>query len=134
MLSPASYDWWQLAFGVLLMITYLVADGFTSTYQEQIFLEDHTTKHNQMFYINLTSFVFGLGAVFFSNALVGTISFAHAHPSLLLDAVTLSVSATAGQLAILSCIQNFGALITAAVLTLRQVVSTLLSLLYMGHR
>jgi hypothetical protein len=134
MLSPASYDWWQLAFGVLLMITYLVADGFTSTYQEQIFLEDHTTKHNQMFYINLTSFVFGLGAVFFSNALVGTILFAHAHPSLLWDAVTLSVSATAGQLAILSCIQNFGALITAAVLTLRQVVSTLLSLLYMGHR
>ena len=134
MLSPASYDWWQLAFGVLLMITYLVADGFTSTYQEQIFLEDHTTKHNQMFYINLTSFVFGLGAVFFSNALVGTISFAHAHPSFLWDAVTLSVSATAGQLAILSCIQNFGALITAAVLTLRQVVSTLLSLLYMGHR
>eukprot|EP00400_MALV-I_sp_L67-5_P000366 gene366-686_t len=126
-------DPFHLAVGIGLMFVYLIADGFTSTFQEQLFEKGKTTKHNQMFYINMISGVFGIATLVFSDSWIASYHFIKKHPLFLWDATTLSVSATVGQIAVISCIQYFGALVTAAIMTLRQVVSTLLSLLYYGH-
>merc|ERR1719382_1700184 len=47
--------------GILLLVAFLLLDGFTSTFQEKLFKEHKTTKYNQMMYINsfsmLVSFI-----------------------------------------------------------------------------
>merc|ERR1712113_1014358 len=42
-------------YGLLLLLAFLGADGFTSTFQEKLFKEHKVSKYNQMLYINSCS-------------------------------------------------------------------------------
>ena len=42
-------------YGLMLLAVLLVLDGFTSTFQEQMFKEPGTSKHDPMLYISLGS-------------------------------------------------------------------------------
>ena len=55
--SSAAYLY---AFGMCLMMGYLMSDAFTSTFQEYLFKSESTTKYNQMLYINSVSAVLAL--------------------------------------------------------------------------
>jgi adenosine 3'-phospho 5'-phosphosulfate transporter B2 len=42
-------------FGILLMMGYLSADGYTSTFQQKMFKGYHMTSYNQVLYVSLCS-------------------------------------------------------------------------------
>jgi len=120
-------------YGLLLLVAFLACDGFTSTFQEKLFKEHTTSKNNQMLYVNLCSTLVSLTTLLSTGAMGTAIAFCGAHPELLMDATELSIAAVGGQWFIYSQVKEFGALIFAATMNLRQVVSILISYAEYGH-
>ncbi|CAK9008293.1 unnamed protein product [Durusdinium trenchii] len=113
--------------GFVLLGGFLALDGLTSTFQEKLFKEHQTTKYNQMVYINSLSATVSTVTLLATGDLVPAIGFGLAHPKFLLDSALLSGSAVASQWCIYSQVKEFGALVFAATMNVRQVVSILVS-------
>lgn len=120
-------------YGLLLLAGFLLLDGFTSTFQEKLFKDHVTSKYNQMFYINLGSCVISSFTLFASGRFSHAIGFAAVHQAFVWDSMTLSGAAVAGQWFIYSQVKEFGALVFAATMNVRQVVSILISYAKYGH-
>merc|ERR1719168_295595 len=120
-------------YGLALLAGFLALDGFTSTFQEKLFKEHTTSKYNQMLYINLGSCVISSGTLIVSGKLSDAIAFTTGHGAFFVDAMSLSASAVAGQWFIYSQVKEFGALVFAATMNVRQVVSILISYAKYGH-
>ena len=69
-----------------------------------------------------------------TGQVASTISFVTKHPRVLYDALILSFSAVSGQFCISYTIKNFGALIYATIMTIRQLLSVIVSNLLYGHQ
>mmetsp|Transcript_106254 Transcript_106254/g.277482 ORF Transcript_106254/g.277482 Transcript_106254/m.277482 type:complete len:352 (+) Transcript_106254:81-1136(+) len=115
------------AHGLLLLLLFLGLDGFTSTFQEKLFKQHSTTKYNQMFYVNSFSCLVSLATLLASGKAGEALGFCSAHPAFMGDALALSAAAVGGQWFIYSQVKEFGALVFAATMNLRQVVSILVS-------
>merc|ERR1712019_48674 len=121
------------SYGLALLGGFLALDGFTSTFQEKLFKEHTTTKYNQMLYINLGSCVISSSTLILSGRLSEALAFTTAHPLFIQDAMELSAYAVAGQWFIYSQVKEFGAIVFAATMNVRQVVSILISYAKYGH-
>merc|ERR1719160_1984935 len=121
------------SYGLMLLAGFLALDGFTSTFQEKLFKEHTTSKYNQMLYINLGSCAISSFTLLASGRLSSALAFASAHPLFVQDAMSLSAAAVAGQWFIYSQVKEFGALVFAATMNVRQVVSILISYAKYGH-
>jgi len=119
--------------GLLLLAAFLLLDGFTSTFQEKLFKEHTTSKYNQMMYINMGSAVISSSTLLLSGKVGSALGFAAAHPAFVTDAGMLSAAAVGGQWFIYSQVKEFGALVFAATMNVRQVVSILISYATYGH-
>mmetsp|Transcript_3900 Transcript_3900/g.6826 ORF Transcript_3900/g.6826 Transcript_3900/m.6826 type:complete len:386 (+) Transcript_3900:79-1236(+) len=119
--------------GFVLMAGYLGFDGFTSTFQEKLFTGYGMTIYNQMMYVNLSSSLFSIIMLVSAGRLLSSIEFCVRNPPLLWDASILSVSAVAGQFVISYTVRNFGALAFATIMTVRQLLSIMLSNLLFRH-
>ncbi|CAK0836739.1 unnamed protein product [Prorocentrum cordatum] len=115
------------AYGLFLLLVFLGLDGFTSTFQEKLFKQHSTTKYNQMFYVNSFSCIVSFVTLLASQKAGEALRFCSAHPAILTDAFTLSAAAVGGQWFIYSQVKEFGALVFAATMNLRQVISILVS-------
>jgi len=113
--------------GLFLLLVFLGLDGFTSTFQEKLFKQHTTTKYNQMFYVNTFSAFVSFATLLATQKAGAALGFCSRHPGILTDAFTLSLAAVGGQWFIYSQVQEFGALVFAATMNLRQVVSILVS-------
>jgi len=113
--------------GLALLLVFLALDGFTSTFQEKLFREHQTSKYNQMLYINGCSTLVALASLAASGKTGEAFGFCSLHPAFARDAFFLSVSAVGGQWFIYSQVKEFGALVFAVTMNLRQVASILLS-------
>lgn len=122
------------AYGFVLLMAFLFLDGLTSTFQEKLFKEHKTTKYNQMLYINMLSALTSVGTLTVTNTLISSISFAAAHPLFVWDASTLSASAVMGQYFIYSQVKEFGALVLAATMNVRQLLSIMVSSVTYDHQ
>merc|ERR1719436_1624927 len=91
------------------------------------------TKYNQMIYINMGSCVISSATLILSGRLMDAVAFAAGHPAFVQDAMSLSASAVGGQWFIYSQVKEFGALVFAATMNVRQVVSILISYVKYGH-
>jgi len=120
-------------YGLALLGGFLLLDGFTSTFQEKLFKEHVTSKYNQMLYINLGSCVISSGTLLVSGRISAALSFAGTYPAFAMDAMSLSAAAVAGQWFIYSQVKEFGALVFAATMNVRQIVSILISYAKYGH-
>jgi len=120
-------------FGLGLLVVFLALDGFTSTKQEYLFREYATTKYNQMLYVNLCSCFISAATLLLTGQMYSALAFARDHPAFLADASMLSTSAVGSQWFIYSLIKEFGALVFAATMNVRQVFSILLSYAKYGH-
>merc|ERR1719326_2857982 len=86
-----------------------------------------------MMYVNLISTVVS-GITLISTGSVGPVcAFIGHHPKLLGDATLLSVSSVSSQFFIYSQVKEFGALVFAATMNVRQVVSILVSYITYNH-
>jgi len=120
-------------YGLMLMGGFLFCDGFTSTFQEKVFKDCKTTKYNQMVYVNAGSAVVSGGSFLASGAAPSTLAFCSKYPDFVIQAMTLSGAAVGGQFFIYSQVKEFGALVLAATMNLRQVISIMVSYLLYGH-
>merc|ERR1719420_552226 len=119
--------------GLMLLVGFLVLDGFTSTFQEKLFKEHATSKYNQMLYVNLGSCLISSVTVLATGHLGSAVNFLMTQPAFALDANLLSLSAVTGQWFIYSQVKEFGALVFAATMNVRQVTSILMSYIQYGH-
>merc|ERR1719471_956402 len=113
--------------GLILLLVFLGLDGFTSTFQEKLFKEHKTSKYNQMVYVNGFSGLVSFITLLATRSLVKSLVFCGNHPVFIRDFVVLSASAVGGQWFIYSQVKEFGALVFAATMNTRQVVSILVS-------
>jgi len=120
-------------YGLLLMALYLMSDGFTSTLQEQLFRGYEMSTYNQMLYVNLCSAIISLVTLVSSGELLPSIQFSLSHTDFMINSFILSAAASFGQMIILITIKEFGALFFATVMTVRQVVSIILSCIIYLH-
>jgi len=120
-------------YGLALLAAFLGLDGFTSTFQEKIFKKHETSKYNQMIYINLGSCALSSFTLIASGHLTTAIDFASSHHAFMHDAMTLSAAAVSAQWFIYSQVKEFGALVFAATMNVRQMTSILVSYAKYGH-
>mmetsp|Transcript_20699 Transcript_20699/g.62393 ORF Transcript_20699/g.62393 Transcript_20699/m.62393 type:complete len:363 (-) Transcript_20699:293-1381(-) len=119
--------------GVGLMVTYLVFDGFTSTWQDRLFKGTKMTIYNQSLYVTLCSAGLSLAGLLTSRQLLPAVAFVTRHPEAIVSIVALSLTATLGQLFITHTIRSHGALLFATVMTSRQFLSIILSCIVFRH-
>merc|ERR1719265_2977809 len=119
--------------GLLLIVGYLALDGLTSTMQEKLFAQDNVQKYNQIMYVNGCSACVSIIMLLCQGDLGASVAFCGAHPRFFLDSVILSVSAVAGQFFIYSTVREFGAVVFAATMNVRQLASIMLSYIMYGH-
>merc|ERR1711953_986825 len=120
-------------YGLLLLCGFLASDGFTSTFQEKLFAEGKGSKYNQMLYVNAGSAVVSFTTLVASGALFSSIQFCSDHPEFFAHAMSLSAAAVFGQWCIYSQVKDFGALVFAMTMNLRQIISILVSYTMYGH-
>jgi adenosine 3'-phospho 5'-phosphosulfate transporter B2 len=120
-------------FGLLLLLGFLVCDGLTSTVQEKLFKEHKTSKFNQMLYVNGCSAITSLVILLASGDLTRCTTFLFTHHEFAKDVVILSASAAGSQYFIYSQVKEFGALVFAATMNVRQVASIVMSCIRYGH-
>lgn len=73
-------------YGLVLMMGYLLFDGFTSTFQEKLFGGYKMTIYNQMLYVNICSGLMSLVFLILSGKLMSSLAFSVKYPRLLVDA------------------------------------------------
>lgn len=120
-------------YGLLLMLGYLGFDGFTSTFQEKLFAGYQMTIYNQMLYVNMCSGFMSICFLAASGKIMESFGFLAKYPAVLGDMCILSFSAVSGQFAITYTIKEFGALLYATIMTIRQFLSVFLSNLIFRH-
>jgi len=113
--------------GFIWLLAFLGLDGLTSTMQEKLFKEHKTSKYNQMMYVNGLSSIVSLFTLITTGTFVPAFSFLFTKGRFAADAVMLSASAVGGQFFIYSQVKEFGALVFAATMNVRQVVSIIAS-------
>jgi len=91
------------------------------------------STYNQMLYVNLCSGLISLTTLLWSGELLPSIQFSLTHFDFMVNSLILSFAASFGQMIILITIKEFGALFFATVMTVRQVVSIILSCLIYLH-
>lgn len=127
--AAASDSWWGLA----LMVGYLGFDGFTSTFQEKLFAGYNVTIYEQMMYVNGCSSIAAMLFLVSSGKLWESVGFITRYPAVVTDMSVLSVSAVTGQFFITYTIKEFGALLYATIMTIRQFLSVLISNVVFAH-
>ncbi|OSX81463.1 hypothetical protein BU14_0014s0017 [Porphyra umbilicalis] len=127
--AAASDSWWGLA----LMLGYLAFDGFTSTFQEKLFAGYSMSIYEQMMYVNGCSSIAALFFLVSSGKLWESLEFVTKFPAVSADMSVLSVSAVTGQFFITYTIKEFGALLLATIMTIRQFLSVLISNVVFAH-
>jgi adenosine 3'-phospho 5'-phosphosulfate transporter B2 len=110
-------------FGIALLLAFIVLDGFTSTFQENLFAENRASKYNQMLYINLCSAAISSLVLYGSGGFPEALKFCRDHPVVWVDICILSGSAVVAQWFIFSQVQEFGAVAFAVTMNLRQMAS-----------
>lgn len=118
--------------GIFLMTGYLSFDGFTSTFQDKLFKGYNMETFNQILYITLCSSLLSLSGLVSKGNFRAAVEFLLRHPQCMYDILLLSVAATVSQFFISYTIRTFGALVFAAIMTTRQLLSILLSSLLYG--
>eukprot|EP00775_Hariotina_reticulata_P005422 gene5422-5655_t len=119
-------------YGILLMVGYLSADGYTSTFQQKMFKGYQMTSYNQVLYTSMCSMALSSFGLITSGQLGGTMNFIMKHPEALSAMMVLSCASSSGSLFITYTIKTFGALVFAIIMTTRQFLSILLSSIFFG--
>merc|ERR1719291_373323 len=84
-------------------------------------------------YVNAGSAAVSGGSLLVAGKAPSAVAFCFRHPDFVTHAMSLSAAAVAGQFFIYSQVKEFGALVLAATMNLRQVLSILMSYILYSH-
>eukprot|EP00882_Tetradesmus_deserticola_P018823 GHRQ01020215.1.p1 GENE.GHRQ01020215.1~~GHRQ01020215.1.p1 ORF type:complete len:336 (+),score=116.72 GHRQ01020215.1:205-1212(+) len=96
-ISRVAQDKNSSMFGVLLMMGYLSADGYTSTFQQKMFKGYQMTSYNQVLYVSLCSLALSSFGLVTSGQLSSTLAFISRHPDALSAMILLSCASSCGE-------------------------------------
>ena len=120
--------------GLALLLGYMCADSFTSTWQGKIFKEYRECSELEMMLgMNVFSSLFTLSSLVAYGHLLPSLLFTSVHPLFALHLGLMSLCSAVGQLFIFHTIATHGAVAFASIMTARQLLSLVLSVLLFGH-
>ncbi len=124
----------MLVSGLLLLTLYLTFDSFTSNWQAALFDGSPSLSSvHMMAAVNLWSLCFTSVSLFSQSELLSALRLLPGNPALLRDLLLLATASAVGQLFVYHTIARFGAVLFTLIMTLRQVLAILLSILIFGH-
>ncbi|CAD7701151.1 unnamed protein product [Ostreobium quekettii] len=119
--------------GGLVLVVYLVVDGFTSTWQDKLFSGHEMGLANQVLYTSMWSMGLSVAGLVGTGRLVPSITFVSAYPEAWAWIGGISIASAGVQFFVSHTIKSYGALVFATVMTTRQWFSILLSCVVFGH-
>eukprot|EP00608_Synchroma_pusillum_P009590 CAMPEP_0198437438 /NCGR_PEP_ID=MMETSP1452-20131203/46932_1 /TAXON_ID=1181717 /ORGANISM="Synchroma pusillum, Strain CCMP3072" /LENGTH=464 /DNA_ID=CAMNT_0044158007 /DNA_START=16 /DNA_END=1410 /DNA_ORIENTATION=+ len=120
--------------GVVLLLLYLLFDSFTGQWQTRMFTVNRETTPVQMMAITSAfSTVFSFITLVHTRELSPAVDFVVRHPLIRWHLLAFSVLSTIGQLFIFYTIKNFGAVVFAIIMTVRILLSIVLSCVIYSH-
>jgi adenosine 3'-phospho 5'-phosphosulfate transporter B2 len=120
--------------GVVLLCLFLAFDSFTSQWQTRMFqLNKNLHPLQMMLIMNAFSAVFSLVTLIHSEQLTPSFAFMFNHPLMAFHLAIFVVSATVGQIFIFYTVKHFGAVVFSIIMSMRILVSTILSCFFYSH-
>lgn len=120
--------------GVVLLLLYLFFDSFTSQWQTRMFQLNKSLNPLQMMLImNAFSAVFSFVTLIHQAEITPAFMFMVDHPLMAFHVVLFCLSATIGQLFIFYTVKHFGAVVFSIIMSMRILMSTVLSCLVYSH-
>lgn len=119
--------------GGLLLLVYLVVDGFTSTWQDHLFTGYQMDLSNQVLYTTACSIVLSTFGLVGTGKLWPALRFMWLYPTAWYWVLGISFASAAVQFFVSHTIKAYGALVFATVMTTRQWLSILLSCVVFMH-
>lgn len=120
--------------GVFLLFLYLLFDSSTGQWQSRIFeLNPKLSPLQMMFIMNTFSAVFSFITLVHEEQLSSALTFVYDHPKMLVHLFFFCLSNTVGQLFIFYTVKHFGALVFSIIMSLRILLSTLISCFLYSH-
>jgi len=120
--------------GILLIGGYIASDAFAAAWQSQLFKQSGIDIATMMLMCNIFSCIFTFAGFVVTLEFIDVWRFVQANPHALADIAVISVASAFGQTFILLTIKYYGAAVFAALATVRQLVSILVSIALFGHR
>ena len=120
--------------GVVLLILFLFFDSFTSQWQTRMFqLHKKMSPLQMMLITNAFSTVFAFITLVHQEELTSALTFVYSHPEIIMHLLIFCICSTVGQLFIFYTVKNFGAVVLSIIMSIRILVSTLLSCFVYVH-
>ncbi|KAI6190018.1 hypothetical protein M3Y97_00071300 [Aphelenchoides bicaudatus] len=120
--------------GIVLMAGYLFFDAFTLNWQKKLFdTKPKISRYQMMLGVNGFSAILCLVSLLEQGTLFTSTNFLLTHTGFALDVFLLSFSNATGQLFIYVTIEQFGPVVFAVIMTVRQIFSIILSTIYFSH-
>lgn len=126
--------------GLVLLLSNLLMDGATNSWQDQLFLKYRLKSQQLMMFMNLFSGLFVAASLIFytilkpeSSQLMDAIKFFKDFPSALPDVFAFSLCGAMGQLFIFHTLEHFGSLSLVTITVTRKLFTILLSLFWFNH-
>jgi len=119
--------------GVVILLGYMVADSFTSSWQGALFTEYKMSSIQMMAGVNLFSCLLTSVSLLQQGVFYTSLVFMSQYSSFLLDCLVLSICSAVGQLFIYHTISTFGPVIFVIIMTVRQVMAVVISCIKFHH-
>jgi len=117
----------------VLIVVYMVADSFTSNWQDKIFADHDVSSMQMMCVVNLFSSAFTAASIFVGLELGYVVDFLLGAPEICAHIGLMAVCSAVGQLFIYYTIKAFGPLVFSTIQTVRQFLSVILSIVVFAH-
>lgn len=117
----------NLISGAIILVLYLAFDSFTSNWQQSIFSRYNVTEWQMMAATNFYSILLTLTSLYQLDNLGPALKMVGSSSSLLVDCIAMSIMSSIGQLFVYYTIKQFGSVVFAVMMTLRQFLAIILS-------
>mmetsp|Transcript_6096 Transcript_6096/g.9203 ORF Transcript_6096/g.9203 Transcript_6096/m.9203 type:complete len:367 (-) Transcript_6096:259-1359(-) len=121
--------------GVLLLITYVCSDSFTSQWQSRLYRDyGKIDQYHMMFWVNSWAVLLTSAALIFSGEIFSVAEFLYINPTAVIYNVITAITSATGQFFIFYTIKEFGPIVFTVIMTTRQMLSMVLSSFIFGHK
>lgn len=119
--------------GAVMLLGYMAFDSFTSNWQSELFTTYKMSTFQMMFGANLFSCLFTIWSMIEGGNFFTAVVFMMNHATFCVHAIVLSLTSATGQLFIFYTIQSFGPVVFTIIMTVRMMLSIMLSCLIYSH-
>lgn len=122
--------------GLLLLLTYISCDSFTSQYQTKLYNRYgrvNIDQYQMMLGVNVSAIAITVSGLILSGEIPIVYEFLWENPNVFQYNVITAITSATGQLFIFYTIKEFGPIVFTMIMTTRQMISICISSLLFGH-